>query len=854
MTEVAQQDAGQCYHCGLPIPSGCDLSLVIDGTAQPMCCIGCQAVAQAIVANGLTDYYRHRDALPESPREALPVALQDAGLFDLPEIQKDFVHRVSGPDGQPSAHEREAALMLEGITCAACIWLNEAHLARQPGVTAVDINYATRRARVRWDERRIKLSQILAAIAAIGYRAYPFDPALSEQLAQKERRAALWRLFVAGFGMMQVMMYAIPVYLAGAGEMTPDIEQLMRWASLVLTLPVMLYSSAPFFRTAWHDLKQWRVGMDVPVALGIGCAFAASCWATLRAEGEVYFDSVTMFVFFLLSGRYFEMMARQRATRGIEAIARALPAFASRITDFPGMSVERVAVAQLAVGDIVLVRPGEAIPADGEVLQGESAADESLLSGESLPLAKRVGDTVVGGSVNVSSPLALRVTRVGEETRLASIQRLVERAALEKPRLVEMANRIAARFVVALIVLALTTALVWYFVDPARMLWIFVAVLVVSCPCALSLATPAALTVATGTFSRIGVLVTRGHAIETLARVNHFVFDKTGTLTEGRLRLAEILPLAGQTSDAALALAAALEQRSEHPIGRALCQAAAEREIAAIRDLGDLSNLSDVRATTGQGIEARVAGRRVRIGTPDYVAALHGQPLSAEMVRWQEHAVDAAESSAQTETGKAAGSVIALADESGWLAFFLLRDSLRADASALLATLESLGMRLTILSGDAPATVAAVAARLGIVDAHGGQSPEAKHAFIKRLQAQGAVVAMVGDGVNDAPVLAQAQVSIAMGGGADLARKAADIVMLGDALRSLAQAVVLARRTLRVVRQNLVWAFTYNILAIPAAMLGIVTPWMAGIGMSASSLLVVLNALRLQHRGGKETA
>ncbi|SMB27641.1 Heavy metal translocating P-type ATPase [Sterolibacterium denitrificans] len=846
MTKIAQQDTGQCYHCGLPIPSGCDLSLCIDGAVQPMCCIGCQAVAQAIVANGLTDYYRHRDALPESPREALPMVLQDVGLFDLPEIQKSFVHRVSGADGQLSEHEREAALMLEGITCAACIWLNEAHLARQPGVTAVDINYATRRARVRWDERRIKLSQILAAIAAIGYRAYPFDPALSEQLAQKERRAALWRLFVAGFGMMQVMMYAIPVYLAGTGEMTPDIEQLMRWASLVLTLPVMLYSSAPFFRTAWRDLKQWRVGMDVPVALGIGCAFAASCWATLRAEGEVYFDSVTMFVFFLLAGRYFEMMARQRATRGVEAIARALPAFASRITDFPGMSVERIAVAQLAVSDIVLVRPGEGIPADGEVLQGESAADESLLSGESLPLPKQRGDTVVGGSVNVSSPLVLRVTRVGEETRLASIQRLVERAALEKPRLVEMADRIAARFVVALIVLALTTAVVWYFVDPARMLWVFVAVLVVSCPCALSLATPAALTVATGAFSRLGVLVTRGHAIETLARVNHFVFDKTGTLTEGRLRLAEILPLAGQTNDAALALAAALEQGSEHPIGSALRQAAAEREIAVVNDL------SDVRATTGQGIEARLAGRRVRIGTPDYAAALHGQPLPTEMARWQESLVEADGITAPTEARKSAGSVIALADESGWLACFLMRDSLRTDASTLLATLESLGMRLTILSGDAPATVTAVAARLGIADAHGGQSPEAKHAFIKRLQAQGAVVAMVGDGVNDAPVLAQAQVSIAMGGGADLARKAADIVMLGDVLQPLAQAIVLARRTLRVVRQNLVWAFTYNILAIPAAMLGIVTPWMAGIGMSASSLLVVLNALRLQHRDGKE--
>jgi Cu2+-exporting ATPase len=838
MTTKLQQDVRQCYHCGLPVPADCDLSLVIDDMAQPMCCIGCQAVAQAIVANGLTDYYRHRDALPESPREAMPAALQELGLFDLPEIQKDFVHAVSDANGQPSEHEREAALMLEGITCAACVWLNEAHLARQPGVTAVDINYATRRARVRWDERQIKLSQILAAIAAIGYRAHPFDPALSEQLAQKERRSALWRLFVAGFGMMQVMMYAIPVYLAGEGEMTADIEQLMHWASLILTLPVMFYSAAPFFRTAWRDLQQRRLGMDVPVALGIGCAFAASCWATLQAEGEVYFDSVTMFVFFLLSGRYFEMMARQRAARGVEAIARALPAFAARITDFPGTHVERVAVAQLAVGEIVLVKPGEAVPADGEVLQGESATDESLLSGESLPVAKRVGDRLVGGSVNVSSPLVMRVERVGEETRLASIQRLVERASLEKPRLVVLADRIAARFVLALIILALTTAGIWYLLDPSRVLWIFVAVLVVSCPCALSLATPAALTVATGAFSRLGVLITRGHAIETLARVTHFIFDKTGTLTAGRLQLVNVHLLGSLSEQDVLALAAGLEQQSEHPIGRALCQAAAERRIAARCEVGAVS---EVRARTGQGIEARVDGRMVRIGTLAYAGELHGQPLPEQWLQWL--VVAGAE---KNDSAELAGSLVALADEQGWLACFLLQDQLRPDAVALLAGLRAQGMQLSILSGDAPATVAAVAAQLGIADAHGGQTPEAKHAYIKQLQAQGAVVAMVGDGVNDAPVLAQAQVSIAMGGGADLARKAADVVMLGDALLPLLAALRLARRTLRVVRQNLLWAFTYNILAIPAAMTGVVTPWMAGIGMSASSLLVVLNALRLQ--------
>ena len=782
-----------------------------------MCCAGCEAVAQAIVGNGLADYYRHRDVLPESPREALPQGLQDVGLFDHPEVRKSFVRRVDAAAG-----ECEASLILEGITCAACVWLNEQHLARQAGVTAVSINYATRRVRVRWDERRIRLSQIVKAIAAIGYRAHPYDPARSEQLASKERRAALWRLFVAGFGMMQVMMYAIPGYLADAGTMTPDIEQLLRWASLLLTLPVILYSAAPFFRSAWRDCRLRRVGMDVPVALGIGSAFAASVWATLTASGDVYFDSVTMFVFFLLGGRYLELMARQKVALGMERLTPALPAFASRLPGYPGLDAERVAVAELVVGDIVLVPPGDTIPADGEVISGEGAADEALLTGESLPVRKGPGDAVTGGSVNLSSPLVLRVAKVGAETRLAAIQRLVERATLEKPRLVETADRIAGRFVAALLVLAFVSGGVWLIFDPARALWVFFAVLVVSCPCALSLATPAALTVATGALARLGLLVTRAHAVETLARVDHFVFDKTGTLTEGRLTWSETLPLAALSAEAALGIAAALEQGSEHPIGRSLCATTAAAPLA----------LESLHATTGQGIEAHLGAERLRIGTLPYAGALHGRPLPEVAASFLE----------------AGGSVIALANSSGWLALFRLKDSLRPQAAALLDALRAAGIRLSILSGDTPATVAEVAGRLSVSDAHGGLSPQAKQAFIKELQRRGAVVAMVGDGVNDAPVLAQAQVSIAMGGGTDLARRQADIVLLAEDLTRLARGVRVARWTLAVVRQNLAWAFAYNLLAIPLAMAGMVTPWMAGVGMSASSLLVVLNALRLQGR------
>jgi len=784
-----------------------------------MCCAGCQAVAQAIVANQLTDYYRHRDAMPESQREAMPQALQELGLFDHPEVQKNFVRPVN-------EHEREAALILEGITCAACVWLNEAHLARQPGVTAVDINYATRRARVRWDERLTKLSALLEAIQAIGYRAHPYDVTRSEQLALKERRTAQWRLFVAGFGMMQVMMYALPAYLAD-GDMTADIEQLMRWASLLLTVPVMAYSSAPFFANAWRDLRFRRVGMDVPVALGMGSAFAASVWATLMATGEVYFDAVTMFVFFLLTGRYLEMMARQKAARGVEELARALPAFAERLPQWPVRDGERVAVVNLCSGDCVLVRPGEVIPGDGEVIDGASSCDESLLTGESRPRAKQPGDVVIGGSVNVSSPLVVRLARVGEATRLASIRRLMEQAAAEKPALVLLADRIAFHFVWVLLALATVTGLYWLNTNPDQALWVFVAVLVVSCPCALALATPTALTVATGALAREGVLVTRGHAIETLARANHWIFDKTGTLTVGRPTVVALQLDAAANTAEVFALVRALERASEHPLGRALLE-----KVGA----GETASMTGLRALTGQGIEAQLnhadGSRKARIGVPSFVAELHGVPLPQEMAGWL-HAGD---------------TVVALGDTTGWLAWFRIADALRPGAAAALGAMRAQGLQLTILSGDAPETVAAVAAELGIDHFRGGMTPEGKHAYLSEMQARGETVAMVGDGVNDAPVLAQAHVSIAMGGGTDLARGQADVILLSDDLAHLVNGAVLARRTLSIIRQNLAWSFAYNITAIPLAMAGWVTPWMAGIGMSASSLLVVMNALRLQKK------
>jgi Cu2+-exporting ATPase len=808
-----------CFHCGLPLPPRDRPRVLVAGVARELCCAGCAAVAQAIVAGGFENYYEQREAAGGVP-PALPAELAaELALYDDPQVQRGFVRELA-------AHEREAALLLEGISCAACIWLIERRLKALPGVGGVEVNYATRRARVRWDERRHALSEILTAIAEVGYRGRPYDAARADDAARRERRDALWRLAVAGLGMMQVMMYAVPAYIAGAGDISADLEWLLQWASLALTLPVVLYSAASFYRNAWRDLAARRVGMDVPVALGISVAFGASLYATLTGHGEVYYDSVTMFVFLLLGGRYLESQARARALRSTEAIARLAPALAERLPDWPGSAAsESVAVARLAVGDHVLVRPGAPVPADAVVVDGTSEVDEALVTGESRPVPRRPGDALVGGAVNRGAPLVARVERIGEQTVLAGIVRLLDRAASERPEVAVLADRYAMRFVLLILATAALAALVWGTHDPGRAIAVVVAVLVITCPCALSLATPTALAVAAGELARSGLLVTRGHAIETLARATHVVLDKTGTLTRGALELAEVRPLrAGVEASDALALAAALEQRSEHPLAVALH--------AAARAAGVLERhrALDPVHTAGGGIEARVDGRLLRIGSPSFVAAL----------------ATGAPGAGRRPAAADPRPTVVLGDAGGALASFAFDDRLRAGAHEFVRTLTGSGRRVLLLSGDRVETVAAVAAELGIDDARGALSPAGKLEAVRALQARGAVVAMLGDGVNDAPVLAQAQVSIAMASGTQLAQASADMVWMGSRLDTLAGAFRLCARTLAVARQNLMWAFGYNFIALPLAFAGLVTPWVAALGMSASSLLVVLNALRLQ--------
>lgn len=775
-------------------------------------------MAEAIGGAGLEAYYERRSN-PGRPGARADTAVDpDLAVLDTPAYQATVTQRRA--DGT-----REVSLLLDGVTCAACIWLIERRLQSLTGIVEASVNFSTQRAYVRWQEGGQRLSGIVGAIRTIGYDAEPFDAQRADMRRRRETRTSLWRLFVAAFGMMQVMMYAVPTYMAD-GDMTPDIEGLLRWASLVLTLPVIGFSAVPFFNGALRDMRARTVGMDVPVALGIVVAFVASVRATFSGIGEVYFDSITMFVFLLLGARHLEAVLRARAGEATERLGRLLPAFATRIRlGAQGETVQRVAVAELMRGDRVAVAAGEIVPADGTVETGTSEVDESLLTGESRRVAKQPDAALIGGSVNITSRIVMRVERIGGETVVAGIGRLLDRASSDKPRVAQLADRVAAQFVVAILGIAALAGLGWWFVDPQQALPIAVTVLVITCPCALSLATPAALAAANGSLTRLGVLITRGHALETLAKATHFVFDKTGTLTTGELDLAAVTPLGVGDASSALGLAVAMERDSRHPIARALLLAAGGQHARET-----IRGLDGARDVAGRGIEGVFRGRRVRIGTADFVAELTGTPVPRAVEDVAEHL-----------------QAVVLGGEDGWIALFTLNDQLRAQARTLIASLQAHGREVALLTGDRAIIARYTARELGIDTVQAGARPEDKHRYVRDLQDRGAIVAMIGDGVNDAPVLAQAQVSVAMGSGADLARASADVILGDSALERLQDILDVARKTRRVITENLLWATLYNIIAIPAAVAGMVTPLMASVGMAASSIIVVANALRAAH-------
>jgi len=724
----------------------------------------------------------------------------------------EYVHglRAGVPPRAPPAPARtiETVLQVEGVSCSACVARVGSALGAIDGVSAAGLDFATRRARV-VHRHDVALETLLQALGKAGYRAHEARDA--EAWERAERRRSLWHLALAGFAMMQIMMFALPAYVADEGTLPWDVARLFSLASLALTLPVLAISARPIFAAAWHGVIARSPGMDLPVALGIIAAFGASLPNTFYG-GDVYYDSIAMFVFLLLAARHLERRALARTAETTESLAELLPRRARRIT---AEGFDDVECRELAVGDRVSIGIGEAAPADLALVGPATHFDEAVVTGESAPVAKHCGDTLLAGTVNLTSPVEATVIRAGADQTLERIRTLVERAALDRPQWTLLADRVARQFATGVVVLAAAGAIAWWFIDPSRALWVAVATLVVSCPCALALATPAAFTAAINGLARSGVLVTRARALESLASITHFVFDKTGTLTTGRLRLAHVATLGRLEGDECVALAASLESALPHPVAHALATAS-PRRVPRARFLN---------AVVGEGVEGVIDGRRYRVGSARFCAALAESPVPSEP-----------ESSSPGAW---------LAAEGAWLASFHFEDSPRPEAARLVERLRDAGCEVVLLSGDRRAVVEPLAAALGIRERVAGADPRAKAAFVARLIRTGARVAMVGDGVNDAPVLAGAHVAIAPASGTAIAQSQADFVLANPSLEALADALAAARRTRRIVKQNLAWAALYNAVSIPLALAGVLTPWIAALGMAASSLLVVTNALRL---------
>jgi Cu2+-exporting ATPase len=733
---------------------------------------------------------------------------------------------------QPESLQVEK-LSLSGLRCAACVQLIEFRVRQLHGVAAFTINATSHSANLSWDFNKISLREIINAIVELGYAAFPANQS-PDEYEQHESKMALWRLFIAGFAMMQIMMYAFPAYLVPVpqvdGDLTPDLDRLLKLASLVITIPVICFSSLPFFRGAIRDIKNSYVGMDVPVSLGILLTFFASIWATFKG-GTVYFDSAIMFVFLLLGARYIEAHVQRKTTAALRILTQFTPLLAQRMHGYPATrQTETIDAHSLAIDDVVLIAAGEKIPADGLVLEGQSECDESLMTGESHAVAKNIGSQLIAGAINLNGALLMRAERVGNNTQLSELVAMMERAATEKPPLVQLADKHASRFLLAILCIAVLTALVWWQIDSQRAMWIAISVIVVTCPCALSLATPGVMSAAIGQLAKHGVLVAKGRAIESLARATHIVFDKTGTLTHGKLTLMESIMMVQKdenqppTEAEVDAISLSLSQNSNHPVSKTIAAA-----LSVKLTQGNSQNAitwTELKEVAGAGIEAKLNGKIYRLGRLDFVQSLHGYPC------------DIPPSFSEK-------TIAALGNDKGWIALYAMEDCLREDALEAIKILQNRGLQTMLLSGDRNDVVAKIALDCGITNAKGELSPGDKHDIIQRLQAKGAVVVMVGDGMNDGPALSLANVSVVMGQGAPISQSRSDLLLMSNRLTDLAYGVQLSSMALKLIRQNLTWAIAYNLIAIPAAVTGFLEPWHAALGMSLSSVIVVCNALRL---------
>jgi len=790
----------KCYHCALPNDKQHKYETIILGETRQMCCPGCLAVAEAIVENGLEDYYQFRTEPALKSDDGILDSLSALQVYDEPALQEEFVF--------DEGTHKQIQLTVEGITCAACGWLIEKQLAKVKGIQQISVNVQERRALVTWSPEDIKLSQILNTLKRIGYIASPFHPDEHEASYKREQQSFIKKLGLAGIMTMQVMMLMAGLYFDWFGAIEHETRQYFYWIALTLTTPVVLYSGSTFYLGAMKALSAKTVNMDVPVTLAVFGTYFAGLVSTITEQGEVYFESICMFVFLLLLSRFLEHRSRHRAAQISANMMQYIPVSATIINNDGTLS--ECLAKQLMPDDMVLVKPGSTIPIDGIVLSGEAAVDESMLTGEFNPVRKQKNNTVYGGTINQDGTLTLRVTQSLKHALVNQIVRLQASAMANKPKAAKMADNLSRYFVMAVLLISALTYGYWYINDNDDAFWIMISVLVATCPCALGLATPSALTCAMAKLNRQGILLKRADALEQLTSIDTIALDKTGTLTEGKFSIQEYWLAPGADEQRVMALAAALESHSEHPIARAFD--------------GEVTHAIEAfNVTPGGGISGSINKVTFEMGS----AAFCGIEDTSQI----------ANSHVPTSAN------VYLCADKHLIAAFAVNDSLRHDA---LETLSSLKQHtLVVLSGDTQANVNALTDKLPINIAKGGLSPEQKYQQVQQLQQNGHRVMMMGDGINDAPVLASADVAVAVGNATDVAKTAADVILLGDSLLSVPTLIDVAKQAKRKIQQNIAWALGYNTLILPFAVSGMLSPWMAVVGMSLSSIIVVSNSTRL---------
>ncbi|WP_253652196.1 MULTISPECIES: heavy metal translocating P-type ATPase metal-binding domain-containing protein [unclassified Vibrio] len=779
-----------CYHCGEDVPANTDFKVDILGESRKMCCPGCETVAQTIVDSGLVSYYQYRTA-PAEKADLVPEQLQALIHYDNEDVQSEFVRNRENVS--------EVTLSLEGVSCAACAWLIEKQVSNTAGLVSIRVNTTTNRALLAWDNTQVRLSELLSVIHKLGYKAAPFEADKQEASYHRMMKQYLYRLGIAGLATMQVMMLAVALYLEVFGDLEPEFKNYFRWVSLIFATPVLLYSALPFYLNAWRSIKGRTLGMDVPVSIALIFAYVASLIATVTEQGEVFFESISMFTFFLLVGRFLEMRARRKAAAASGNLLKLIPAIATTLDG------EQIPVKTLKVGDRIRVLPGEHIPADGKVISGRIHIDESMLTGESVHVVKREGDAVYAGTLNGDESFELEVMSSKADSMISNIVRLQDEAQHSKPKIAEIADVVARYFVGAILIISAGTWFYWHQTKPDDAFWIMLSVLVATCPCALSLATPTALTCATSRMGNFGILLRKGHVFETLCKINHLVVDKTGTLTKGDIEICDTKVLSDLPKEDCLSLAAALEAHANHPIARSFASYANDDFV-----------VYEVQNLIGSGIEGIWNGKIVKIGSAIFVQGKESD---------ESHAVY-------------------LSVDGEHVASFYYRDPIRKESKAFVQRFADAGIKTTLLTGDSLSNARPVANEIGIDHVVASAKPEDKLAYLKSLD-EDSITMMVGDGINDAPTLAGAHLSVAMGGGTDVAKASADMTLLGDNLEKLLEARLLALRTRKIIRENLAWSLGYNLLILPLAVAGLVAPYIAVVGMSASSIIVVSNSLRL---------